>query len=129
MTLAQGAFLCLVVVLPIIGAVVVEWRSIDRAIADLGDMPDDKYMDFHEIGGGRKEALLQHVATTGALNLLAGPGPRFAGQLRRGRWAILRRGNVWAKKFAHSPCVMRQSKFLQARRGFAIVASTVSGDS
>ena len=129
MTLAQGAFLCLVVVLPIIGAVVVEWRSIDRAIADLGDLPDDKYMDFHEIGDRRKETLPENVAPVGAVNLLSGPGSRSARRLPRGWWVLRRHRNFWAKKFAHGPCAMCQPKLLQARRGFAIVASTISGDS
>lgn len=129
MTLAQGSFLCLVFVLPIIGAVVVEWRSIDRAIADLGDLPDDKYMDFHETGGRRKETLPENVAPVGAVNLLSGLGSRSARRLPRGWWVLRRRRNFWAKKVAHGPCAMCQPKFLQARRGFAIVASTISGDS
>lgn len=128
MTLAQGAFLCLVFVFPIIGAVVVEWRSIDRVIAHLDDLPDDMYMDFHETGGRGNEALLEYVAKTGALNLLAGPGPRSARRFRRGRWVVRSRSNVWAKKFAHGPSAMRQAKFVRTRRGFAIVASTISGD-
>ena len=129
MTLAQGSFLCLVFVLPIIGAVVAEWRSIDRVIADLDDLPDDKYMNLHEIGGRRKQTLPENVATMGAVNLLSGPGSRSARRFRRGWWVLRRRRNFWAKKFAHGPCAMCQSKFLQTRRGFAIVASTISGDS
>ena len=74
MTLAQGSFLCLVFVLPIIGAVVAEWRSIDRAIANLDGLPDDKYMNLHEIGGRRKETLPENVATIGEVHLLSGPG-------------------------------------------------------
>ena len=127
MPLAQGAFLCLVFVFPIIGAVVAEWRSIDRVIVNLGDLPDDKYMDFHEIGGRRKETLPENVATMSAVNLLSRPGSGSARRFRRGWWG--RRHNFWAKKFAHGPCAMCQPKLLQARRGFAIVASTISGDS
>jgi len=129
MTLAQGAFLCLVFVFPIIGAVVAEWRSIDRVIVNLGDLPDDKYMNLHEIGGRRKEPLPENVATIGAVHLLSGPGSRSARRLPRGWWVLGRRRNFWAKKFAHGPCAMCQPKFLQARRGFAIVASTIFGDS
>ena len=129
MTLAQGSFLCLVFVLPIIGAVVAEWRSIDRVIADLGDLPDDKYMDFHETGGRENKALLEYVAKTCALNLSAGPRPRSARRFPRGRWVLRRRRNFWAKKFARGPSAMCQPKFVRTGRGFAIVASTISGDS
>lgn len=129
MTLAQGAFLCLVFVSPFIVAVVVEWRSIDRVIAELDDLPDDKYMSFHEIGGRRKETLSERVPTTGAVNLLAGSGSKFARQSRRGRRTMRRRRNLWAKRFAHGPCAICQSKFLHARGDFAIVASTFAGDS
>ena len=129
MTLAQGAFLCLVFAFPIFGAIVVEWRSIDRVIADLGDLPDDKYMSLHEIGGCRKETPPENVATIGAVNVLPGPGSWSARRLPRGWWVLRRRRNFWAKKFAHGPYAMCQPKFLQARRGFAIVASTISGDS
>ena len=57
MTLAQGSFLCLVFVLPIVGAVVAEWRNIHRLITDLDDLPGDRYMNLHEIGGRRKQTL------------------------------------------------------------------------
>ena len=107
MTLAQGAFLCLVFVFPIIGAVV-EWRSIGRVIARLGDLPDDKYLDFHETGGCGKEPLVEYGAKTGALNLLAGPRPRSARRFPRGRGVLRRRRNFWAKNFAHGPSAMRQ---------------------
>ena len=129
MTLAQGAFLCLVFVFPIIGAVVAEWRSIDRVIVNLGDLPDDKYMNFNEIGSRRTETLPENAATIGAVHLLSGPGSRSARRLPRG-WRVLGRRRIfWAKKFAHGRCAMCQSKFLQAGSGFAIVASTISGDS
>ena len=128
MTLAQGSFLCLVFVLPIIGAVVAEWRSIDRVIADLDGLPDDKYMNLHEIGSRRKETLPENVATIGAVHLLSGAGSGSVRRFRRGWWVLRRRRNFWAKKFPHGPCAMCQPKLLQARRGFAIVASTISGD-
>ena len=112
MTLAQVSFLGLVFVLPIIGAVVAEWRSIDRAIANLDGLPDDKYMNLHEIGGRRKETLPENVATIGEVHLLSGPGSRSARRLPRGWWVLRRRRNLWAKKFAHGPCAMCQPKFL-----------------
>ena len=87
MTLAQGAFLCLVFVFPILGAVV-EWRSIDRVIAHLGDLPDDKYMNLQESGGVEKEMRPENIAPVGAVNLLSAPRSRSARQLPRGWWVL-----------------------------------------
>ncbi|MDB5924111.1 MAG: hypothetical protein JWN13_3047 [Betaproteobacteria bacterium] len=42
--LAQGALVCVIAVLLIISALIVDCRSIDRALKKLNEMPDERYL-------------------------------------------------------------------------------------
>ncbi len=65
-------------------AAAAQWKSIDRAIAGVAELPPDKYLDLHRETTGRETAT-QDCGRVSAVNRV---GARGARRLRRERWGL-----------------------------------------
>ena len=119
MTLVHGFCFFLILATPIACAVFSEWRSVNKAMDTLFDLPDDSYIIFHARGGQADTPL----ENTGMCSCSVIPLFRsdLGGPLApNDRQGFLRDALATRYPAAPDPGVICQPKLLRLERGFAI---------